>query len=73
MKIGAFLARRRIALSWIFGLAFLAFSRPTPLSVAIGLIPSTAGAVFRTWASGHMRKLKKLASEGPYAQTRNPL
>jgi protein-S-isoprenylcysteine O-methyltransferase Ste14 len=73
MKIGAFLARRRIALSWIFGLAFLAFSRPTPLSVAIGLIPMTAGAVLRTWASGHIRKLEKLASAGPYAHTRNPL
>ena len=67
------LARRRIALSWIFAAAFLLLARPTPLSVAIGLVPVTAGALLRTWASGHIRKLQKLATAGPYAHTRNPL
>lgn len=73
MNIEAFLARRRIALSWVFAAAFLLLARPTPLSVAIGLVPVTAGALLRTWASGHIRKLQKLATAGPYAYTRNPL
>jgi protein-S-isoprenylcysteine O-methyltransferase Ste14 len=73
MKFGAFLARRRIAISWFFALAFLLFSRPVPVSIVIGLIPMAAGAALRTWASGHIRKLKKLATNGPYAHTRNPL
>lgn len=70
---GAFLARRRIAISWIFAVALLALSRPAPSSIVIGLIPMAAGAALRTWASGHIRKLKKLATAGPYAHTRNPL
>jgi protein-S-isoprenylcysteine O-methyltransferase Ste14 len=73
MRVGAFLARRRIAISWILAVAFLALSRPTPFSVAISMIPVMAGAALRTWASGHIRKLKKLATSGPYAYTRNPL
>ena len=73
MNFGAFLARRRIAISWIFGVALFALSCPTPWSVVIGLVPMAAGAALRTWASGHIRKLKRLATAGPYAYTRNPL
>jgi protein-S-isoprenylcysteine O-methyltransferase Ste14 len=73
LSVGAFLARRRITLSWIFAAAFVVLSRPTPLSVAFGLVPVAAGVLLRTWASGHIRKLKRLAVSGPYAHTRNPL
>ena len=73
MRIGAFLERRRIALSWIVGVVFLASARPVPATLAAGLIPVIAGAALRTWASGHIRKQRRLARSGPYAFTRNPL
>jgi protein-S-isoprenylcysteine O-methyltransferase Ste14 len=73
MRVGAFLERRRIAISWIFGIVFLVAARPSPFSLAAGLIPMAAGAALRTWASGHIRKQRKLARSGPYGYTRNPL
>jgi protein-S-isoprenylcysteine O-methyltransferase Ste14 len=73
MRVGAFLERRRIAISWVFGIVFLVAARPSPFSLALGLIPMAAGAALRTWASGHIRKQRKLARSGPYGYTRNPL
>lgn len=32
-----------------------------------------AGVAFRAWAAGYIEKNRKLAREGPYALTRNPL
>jgi protein-S-isoprenylcysteine O-methyltransferase Ste14 len=53
--------------------AFAVFSRPTPLSLAIGLAISLAGLALRAWAAGHLAKNQRLAFSGPYAFTRNPL
>lgn len=73
MSIAENLQRRRVALGWLFGAAFLAFARPTPASVAGGSLLFAAGAAMRTWAAGHIRKRETLAVTGPYALTRNPL
>lgn len=73
MSLGAFLERRRVAISWVFAVAYLVFASPRPASLAAGFGVMCLGAVFRTWASGHIHKQKKLAVDGPYAHTRNPL
>ena len=73
MSLAETLQRRRIALGWLSMAAFFAFARPTPASVAAGLLVAAAGAGMRTWAAGHIRKRETLAVTGPYAFTRNPL
>jgi protein-S-isoprenylcysteine O-methyltransferase Ste14 len=73
MSLGAFLERRRVAISWVFAAAYLFLAAPRPASLAVGFAVMVLGAGFRTWASGHIRKQQKLATAGPYAYTRNPL
>jgi protein-S-isoprenylcysteine O-methyltransferase Ste14 len=73
MSLGAFLERRRVAISWVFAATYLVFAFPRPASLAAGFVVMCLGAAFRTWASGHIRKQEKLAVDGPYAHTRNPL
>lgn len=73
MKWGEFLERRRVTVSYVFGLAYLVFACPVPASIAAGSVLMLAGAALRTWASGHIRKQAILATDGPYAHTRNPL
>ena len=73
MSLGAFLQRRRVAVSWAFALLYLLLARPQPSLIAAGIPLLAVGAALRTWASGHIRKQEKLATSGPYAYTRNPL
>lgn len=73
MSLGAFLQRRRVAVSWVFALLFLAFAKPLPTLIAAGAPLMVLGAAVRTWASGHIRKQETLATAGPYGYTRNPL
>ena len=73
MNLAETLQRRRVALGWLLGAAFLVFARPTPSSIAAGALLFAAGAGVRTWAAGHIRKRETLAVTGPYALTRNPL
>ena len=65
--------RLRVPLGFLFGIIFLVFAKPEPLSLAIGGIVAVAGILIRAWASGHIRKNRNLAVSGPYAFTRNPL
>lgn len=73
MKAGPFLERRRVAITWVLAVAFLLFAAPRPGTIAAGVLLMCAGAAFRVWASGHIRKQQNLAREGPYSLTRNPL
>ncbi|MBL8148902.1 MAG: isoprenylcysteine carboxylmethyltransferase family protein [Blastocatellia bacterium] len=57
----------------MLGLSSLVLATPQLWSLFLGLIPATVGILFRTWASGHLRKNECLATSGPYAYTRNPL
>jgi protein-S-isoprenylcysteine O-methyltransferase Ste14 len=65
--------RLRVPLGFITAILFVVFSRPTWQSLAMGVPIALAGALFRAWASGHLRKNARLAVTGPYAFTRNPL
>jgi protein-S-isoprenylcysteine O-methyltransferase Ste14 len=58
----------------ILGLiATLYLSEPSPRSVFIGFFFIIAGMFFRGWSSGYINKDDELATQGPFALTRNPL
>ncbi len=65
--------RLRVPLGFITAILFVVFSQPTWGSLAAGVPIALGGALFRAWASGHLRKNAELAVTGPYAFTRNPL
>jgi protein-S-isoprenylcysteine O-methyltransferase Ste14 len=67
------LQRVRVACGYLFATVFLAFCRPTVLSIIIGVTVAVIGLLLRAWACGHLRKGKELDTSGPYAYTRNPL
>jgi protein-S-isoprenylcysteine O-methyltransferase Ste14 len=46
---------------------------PSLQSLLIGGMFSSAGALLRLWAAGHIEKGRVLTQGGPYAFTRNPL
>ena len=66
-------ARLRVPSGFLLVIVFAWFSRPTPLSMAIGVPLSLAGLALRAWAAGCLAKNQRLATGGPYAYTRNPL
>jgi len=49
------------------------YSKPTPLSVAIGFALVALGEGWRCWAAGHLLKSRELAVSGPYRYVQNPL
>ena len=63
----------RLRVGFLFGIAYLAFVRPTPGSLLLGLPIALAGLLIRAWAAGHIVKNEQLTTSGPYAHTRNPL
>ena len=66
-------ARLRVPSGFLIVIVFGWFSRPTPLSMAIGVPLSLLGLALRAWAAGCLAKNRELATGGPYAYTRNPL
>ncbi len=65
-------SRQLLALAYILVLALLA----EPESAALywcGMALAAFGMVIRLWASGHVKKNKELATDGPYAFVRHPL
>jgi ABC-type amino acid transport system permease subunit len=65
--------RWRVPLGFGCAALFFLFSRPRPLTLAIGGAIALPGLALRAWATGHLRKNDALATTGPYAYTRNPL
>ena len=57
----------RLPLGFILSGLYLAFARPTPMSLAIGAGIALVGVLVRAWASGHIMKNDRLATSGPYA------
>lgn len=51
----------------------LYLAEPSPKSITVGFFFIIAGMFFRAWTSGYLNKDNELATEGPYALTRNPL
>jgi protein-S-isoprenylcysteine O-methyltransferase Ste14 len=66
---------RRIRVPLGFALAILYFwlARPSWRSIGLALMLIVLGLSIRALASGHVRKNEALATNGPYAYTRNPL
>ncbi len=63
----------RLPLGFVFGITYLVFARPSPLTLIVGGSIAFVGLMVRAWASGHISKNERLATSGPYAHTRNPL
>ena len=49
------------------------FGQPTRELLIAGSVVAVVGALIRLWASGHVKKNKVLATDGPYAYVRHPL
>jgi protein-S-isoprenylcysteine O-methyltransferase Ste14 len=73
VSIWQFIVKKRVFFGFLFALAFLYFAQPNPWTIAIGLPLGIPGLMVRAWSSGLIRKNKALATDGPYAMTRNPL
>ncbi len=73
MTSSALAQRLRRPLGFLLAALYLAFARPTPLTLTVGAAIAFIGLVTRAWAAGHIEKKKLLATSGPYAHTRNPL
>ena len=65
--------RLRVPSGFLIVLVFAWFSRPTALSLEIGLPVALLGLWLRAWAAGCLAKNRELATSGPYAYSRNPL
>jgi len=68
-----FLARRRVLIGFIAGLAAIVLSRPTRQTLLIGAVIALLGEAIRIWAAGHLEKGREVTSSGPYRFTRHPL
>jgi protein-S-isoprenylcysteine O-methyltransferase Ste14 len=68
-----FVARVRVPSGFLLLIAFAYLSRPTRVSILVGLPISVLGLWLRAWATGHLAKDQQLATTGPYAYIRNPL
>ncbi|HEY3487962.1 MAG TPA: isoprenylcysteine carboxylmethyltransferase family protein [Gammaproteobacteria bacterium] len=65
-------SRQLLALAYILVLTLLA--QPESAAVYwVGMLLAFAGMLVRLWASGHVKKNKELATDGPYAFVRHPL
>jgi protein-S-isoprenylcysteine O-methyltransferase Ste14 len=68
-----FLGRLRLAAVYLFVVALVLVSRPTPWLFGLGLGLVALGESVRIWAAGHLVKSVELIDSGPYARTQNPL
>ena len=68
-----FLARRRVLIGFIAGLAAILLSRPTRQTLLIGAVVALVGEAIRIWAAGHLEKGREVTTTGPYRFTRHPL
>ena len=68
-----FAQRLRVPCGFLLLITFALLSKPSRMSLFIGLPISIAGLSLRGWAAGHLAKNRDLAVSGPYAFMRNPL
>jgi protein-S-isoprenylcysteine O-methyltransferase Ste14 len=66
-------ARLRVPCGFLLLVTFSWLSRPSVLSMEIGLPVACLGLLLRGWAAGHLAKNQRLATSGPYSYIRNPL
>ncbi|HTI39428.1 MAG TPA: isoprenylcysteine carboxylmethyltransferase family protein [Vicinamibacterales bacterium] len=67
------IARWRVPLGFLFGVAAVMLSRPSPRSLALGALVGVCGEAVRIWAAGHLEKGREVTRSGPYRWTRHPL
>jgi protein-S-isoprenylcysteine O-methyltransferase Ste14 len=72
-KIWKFIYTWRVRFGFLGIVLALLLSRPTVISLLVGLMITDVGLLLRFWACGFLRKDKRLAVSGPYRYTRNPL
>ena len=72
-KVRRFIYIWRVRFGFLGIISAIVFSRPTLLSLLLGLGLTDLGLLLRFWASGFLRKNQRLAVSGPYRYTRNPL
>ena len=63
----------RLKTVWVIFIPFLYFATPPARLLVIGILFGLVGLVIRAWAAGLVSKNRELATQGPYAYTRNPL
>jgi len=68
-----FLARRRVALGFVFGAFVVYFAAPQPMTIALGAAVAVIGQAVRIWAAGHLEKSREVTVSGPYRFMRHPL
>lgn len=69
----ASLARLRVPLGFLAGVAVWWFANPTPTSLAWGSAVAVAGEGVRIWAAGHLEKSREVTRSGPYRWMAHPL
>ena len=57
----------------LFVLLVSLLGETTQMLFIVGTVIAAVGAAIRLWASGHVKKNKVLATDGPYAYVRHPL
>ena len=67
------LARRRVALGFLSGVAAFVLARPTAWSIVAGMSIAAVGESLRIWAAGHLNKAREVTSSGPYRWLAHPL
>ena len=67
------IARFRVALGFLSGIAAFVLAAPTRRSIAFGLPVALAGELIRIWAAGHLNKSREVTRSGPYRFVAHPL
>src|SRR5262249_12879414 len=73
LRMLQFAQRIRVPAGFLLAPLLLIAARPNHVSVTVGCVIAVAGLGIRAWASGCLKKNEELATNGPYAYTRNPL
>lgn len=69
----AWASRWRVPASYPVVLGYLYFAEPELRSIVLGALVVVPGLALRAAAAGYLYKHQQLATQGPYAFTRNPL
>jgi len=72
-NVNEFIIHYRSFIGILCLIAVLVLATPSNLSIPLGFFLVLIGMFFRAWAAGYINKDRELATEGPYALTRNPL
>lgn len=67
------LRKLRLRAVWLLIVPFYYFAVPTVSTLVLGVALGGIGLSIRAWAAGSIEKNRELATNGPYAYTRNPL